>query len=332
MSRLYTIVGDPHLTHKSLEKMSTLVSHVEEMGNPTIWLGDLLDTKEVIRGKCLNFWIDYFERSELTHYVMVGNHDWFNLECQENSLRALKLLPNVEVIDKPTSFINLPFVLMPYIHDPKLLNQALDEIDSSKVVVNHIEVTDFDYGNGYICENGLTRESLSRFKRVISGHFHKFQQKGNLTFLGTPFSHSFGEANQTKYIATYDVQTDELKLIETLFPKHISIEFDCDRMSEDCQHMFFNIDDAGLWAKHYYRIILKGSPENIARFPVSMYLEAKNKLNIRFIKKPTQGNLNEIEIDENVSNEAQFAVWSKDIRKLDEATIQLGLEILGAVR
>src|SRR5690242_16327259 len=209
----YTIVGDPHITHKSLERSKKLFEIVEELGKPVIWLGDMLDTKEVIRGKCQNFLFDYFLRSKLGHTVLVGNHDYFNLDCKEHSLQALSIFPNVVVVDKPIQFDNSLFI--PYIHDPLKLDAALKPFENKELnLFGHLEVRDFDYGNGQICTSGTSLERLKGFKRVISGHFHKYQEMGNLVYLGTPMSHSFGESNQIKYIAEFDTYSNILKLQE----------------------------------------------------------------------------------------------------------------------
>src|SRR6185436_20099964 len=178
---------------------------VEQQKLPTIWLGDLLDTKEVIRGKCLNTAVEYFRTSKLSH--------------------------NVLVVDKPFNFQNI--VMVPYIHDKTKLKTILTQFENTEVtLIGHLELSNFDFGNGHVCTNGLSFSDVAGFKRVISGHFHKYQTKGNLTYLGTPFSHSFGEANQTKYLATYDSVTDVLDIFETPFHRHISFEFNCDNLSE----------------------------------------------------------------------------------------------------
>lgn len=317
----YTIIGDPHLTHKSLDRGAQLFALVEEIGLPTIWLGDFLDTKEVIRGKCLNALIAYLSASKLQHYVLIGNHDWFNLDCQAHALEALKLLPNVMVIDKPFEIGKL--VMIPYVHDKEKLSQILANFCyEDRVLIGHLEITKFDFGNGHICTSGIPLEFLKGFKRVISGHFHKYQQSGNLTYVGTPFSQSFGESNQTKYIAMYDTETDELKLAETPFPRHITIEHNC------------NTGEYTPFERHegdevnFYRIILTGAQAKIDEFHKHMY----EGLNIKWISRPSDDMINNVTIDETVSNETQFSKWATEIRKMDHETLKLGLEILEACK
>lgn len=326
-----TIIGDPHITHKSLDRGAHLFYETEQRGLTCIWLGDFLDTKEVIRGKCLNFLYDQLSASSLNHIVLVGNHDWFNLECQDHSLRTLQDLKNVEIIDKPTRMGNMLFV--PYMHDLEKLRAVLNEYrNQDLVLVGHLEISNFDFGNGHVCTKGLTLEDVAGFKRVISGHFHKYQTEGNLTYLGTPFSHSFGETDQTKYLGTYDTETDELTIDETPFPKHITKEFNCDLLNERCEHWLF--DPTPGYEKNFYRVILTGTQANIDRFPRFMYDEGgtNGKLNIKWITRPSDHAENSIEIDETVSNEAQFTKWATTVRKLDDETVKLGLQILEACR
>lgn len=312
----FTIVGDPHATLKSLDKINQLTVAIENLGLPTIWLGDLLDTKEVIRGKCQNTWFNYFTASKLHHTIIIGNHDWFNHDCEEHSLEGLKLLPNVTVIDEFTLRDNIYF--LPYIHDQEELKKLLKKIPKDAVVFGHFEIKSFDFGNGHICDKGMTTKSLTRFKRVISGHFHKYQQKDNFTYLGSPFSHSFGEVNQDKFLGRYALNEDKLELLPTTFPRHVSYEIDCDKTP--VVTLMNNPND-------HVRIILTGSQDNIDK---TKSLSTINE-NIKLIERSTDDFDNQAIVDETADNLSQFNVWATDIQQLDAETIKLGLQILGAV-
>jgi DNA repair exonuclease SbcCD nuclease subunit len=264
---------------------------------------------------------------------LVGNHDWFNLECREHALESLKLLPNVTVVDQPGSFVNMPFFMVPYIHDKTVLRKILECSLPNMVLIAHLDVTGYDYGNGHVSETGIQLDELKKFRRVISGHFHKFQDTNDFfTYIGTPFSHSFGESNQRKYIGIYDATTDELTLEETPFRRHVTVEFNCDSMDEEKGHMLVDSTDP-TWMKHYYRFILTGKKENIDRFPRHLYEQGGSggKLNIKWITRPSDVDAGEVKIDDTLSNESQFFQWSK-IKGLDYPTIQLGREILEAVK
>lgn len=302
---LYTIVGDPHAKPDNLDKINQLFDIIEDLGNTCIFLGDLLDTKELVRGKCLNTYIRRMSESKLNFYVLVGNHDWFNLDCQEHALECLKSLQNVTVVDKLLCLGNLAF--LPYMKEVPL-EWLLNKTSKCNTLIAHLDIKGFDYGTGYISDEGLEFSSLGGFNKVISGHYHKFQEQGNLTYLGTPFSHSFGESNQKKYIGIFDSKTLTLELLKTPFPQHVTIEVNTEKVEE------LEINEID-----YYRVVLKGSAESIAKY---------EKLpGVKYIENPSLLAKKENSISELQSPELQFKKWS-EYRKLDKDTEALGLEVL----
>lgn len=317
----FAVVGDLHITHKSLDRTKELFALVEEIGLPVIWLGDMLDTKEVIRGKCFNLLLEYFMHSKLHHYVLVGNHDYFNLECDAHALETFKMLPNVQVIDEPTQ-INYHMVMFPYIHDRVVLTKELKRWeDPEATLFAHLDVEKFDYGNGHISTSGIPLSALNGFRNVISGHFHKYQREGNLTFLGTPMSKDFGESNQVKYLGMFDPDSGELKIASTDFPRHITLEINADEP-------FNKVPIAEKPGKDTYRVVLTGSQQNIDKFPKELFAEYAPK----WIMRPTDYSENSVAIEETASNEKQFIKWATEIKKMDSETVELGLSILGACR
>ena len=308
----YIVVGDPHCTHKSLDKIDKLFDIIEERPEDVvIWLGDFLDTKEVIRGKCLNLLNKRFTNSEKQHIIIIGNHDYFNLDCEEHSLEVFKAFhPHIVVVDKVMKSNGMWFV--PYMHDQEKLKGELNAITNNEIIFGHFDIIGFDYGNGHVADRGLRHSDFKRFKRVISGHYHKYQERDNLVYLGTPFSHSFGESGQTKYIASYDTKSNELELIPTPFEQHYTWEINCDETQTGPL-----LND-----KDLHRIILKGNKENIGSFDRST-LPPGTKI----VERPDIEETS-IVIDEVDNNFKQFRKWAGDVKELDTETIQLGISIL----
>lgn len=319
MSR-FTIIGDPHVTNKSLDKAVILFDLVESLGNKTIWLGDFLDTKEVIRGKCLNLLYQKFKQSKLEHIILIGNHDWFNLECEDHSLQVLKELPNVTIVDEPMVLDDMWFT--PYYHDNEKLKEVINNCAKGtckKVLFGHFDIIGFDYGNGFMSESGLSSSDFDKIDYMISGHYHKFQQDGNKVYLGTPFSHSFGESNQDKYIGIFDSETLQLELQLTPFPTHKTIEIDCD--GPDTEQPKFNKEDI-------VRIIFKGSKDNIAKVRSQVNFPETTKI----IEKPNDEYANTTVIDETLDNVVKFKQFANDVKNLDSETVELGTKILEGLR
>jgi DNA repair exonuclease SbcCD nuclease subunit len=311
-----TVVGDPHAKNDNLEKIGAIFDQIEFLGNPAVLLGDLFHFKEVIRGRCLNYVFERISQSKLKFYLLVGNHDWFNLECTEHSLELFKQLPNVVVIDRTCFDEETGIAYMPYVHSVEKWQEAFATIADQcpRVLFMHQGVTGFDYGNGFIAENELPIEALKDVPLVISGHFHKFQQVDNLVYLGTPFSHDFGESNQEKYLGVLDVETLKLEYIPTGLPGHRTIEHDV-----DSGPLMF-VQRPG----DHVRVILTGSEEGLKRFDKTPFPE------VRFIERPTATGQTGT-ISETDSNDKKFSVWAKEVRQLDPETVELGLQILKEV-
>lgn len=304
-----TVLGDLHAKHDNLDKLSELFGFTEQLGQPVIILGDLLDTKELIRGKCLNFYINTFSKSKLQYDIVVGNHDLFSLESEEHALQALSLLPNVRVHDKPhyNSEFNIQF--LPYCKKLLIVRDWLEQTPRSRIVCGHFDINSFDYGNGFKCDTGLDSDTFIQFPLILSGHYHKHQIRGNIFYLGTPFAQSFGETNQSKYIMSLDTTTLEYELVETWFPKYMTVEVDCDSTLEHPTLDKINSN----------RVILRGTRENISKF---------NKIDyIKYIESPSNV-VSSISILETKSIEEQFMVWGLTIKGYSEGLVELGLGVL----
>lgn len=321
----FTVIGDPHVTKKSKEKAIRLFQIIEAMGRNCVWLGDLLDTKELISGLCQNLFFDYFKSSKLQHIIIVGNHDYFNLDCLDHSLKTLSALPNVMIIDSVRQHPKLPFVFFPYIHDKaKLKEELLKYSGQNLIAFGHFEVSGFDFGTGAICEDkSISYDDFQGFKRVISGHFHKLQQTGNFTYLGSPFSHSFGEANQDKILGHYTVSTDTLELIPTGLPRHVSQKIDMSKAGAEKKLEKFILENQD----NLIRIQLMGSTQDVIKLDKSKYVN----LSIKWEDKSIDPLMPSVTLDESMDNVNQFRQWATDIKKLDVETIKLGLSILEAV-
>lgn len=309
----YLVVGDPHCKPDNLYKMSKLFNTVEARGLPTVWLGDLLDTKDIVRAQCLNSYINYFRYSSLQHIILIGNHDWSTADCNQHSLEALKDLKNVTVVDRP--YFEGKTLFVPYFSSHEAFKAAIKPYELPVYLFMHQGVTGCDYGNGFIAENELEIEALVGFDKVISGHFHRYQEKANLVYLGTPFSHSYGESNQDKFLGIFNDEDGSLELIKTDFPRHITHELD------------LNITDNLIIDEFdHVRVILKGTREQLASFNKSKYP------GLKFIED-CQQQIVRSSLKETETPESLLSKWFSDIKKETNPDIlNLGLDILKEVK
>lgn len=315
----FTLIGDIHCRLDNLSKVNTLFDIIEELDNPTILLGDQLDSKAIVRAECINLLYSRLNSSKLHFTVLIGNHELITPNASAHSLETLKSISNVTIIDYPQgrTFGNKRIQFFPYMKDLYAIRKELDHARNSNVdyVIGHFDTLGEDYGNGFLAEHGLNMQDYRDFKRVISGHFHKYAQNQNLLYLGTPFSHSFGETDQTKYIGIWDTETDNLELIQTPFPQHKTYTVDCDsEVNIQESWLIFELD-----MNNYNRIILTGKSENIAKYPRTQ--------GIKYIEKPMQSDKLET-LTETMTHEQQFVKWASEIKGYDNELINLGMDIL----
>lgn len=320
---MITLIGDLHVKKSNLEKQKQLFKDIEELDNEDIILtGDLLDTKSVVKSECLNFLYEEFRTSSKHFWIIIGNHDQHHLGATEHSLEPLKALDNVTIIDELGEFTigRLQLVGIPYIHDPEDFKTVVEHVENKKdkILICHQGFTGFDYGSGYIAKEETEVNSVKGFKAVYAGHFHKYQKFDNGCYIGTPFSHNFGESNQVKYIGEID-EKGTLALQETDFPKHLTYEIDC---GDELEHKIENYSSS-----NYNRIILRGSSEDISTFDKSLYEDSKI-LEVPEMKEEGK----KVEISEALSNSKKFEFWAKEVGQMKADTIQLGIEILNNLR
>lgn len=317
---MLTIVGDPHFKPENLHKQEKIFELVEFLGNPTVILGDLLHTKEIIKGSCINTLINLLKKSKLHFYILIGNHDYFNLQCTEHSLEPLKLLPNVTIIDTPREIIieNIPCYFIPYTHSIEVFKNRVDIAKlqhKPEILFLHQGINNFDFGNGFIETNGTELKDLSSFPLIISGHFHKYQAKDNLLYLGTPFSHDFGEANQDKFLATLNIPAKEINLIPTKLEQHRTWYI---KTPEDLK----NISDINPTDSN--RIIIEGKKEDFVSVD---YLPFKSQ-GIQIIEKFSNSTFEQLTLNPPENSLDFFLTWAKEVKKLPEGIIAAGIQIL----
>ena len=318
-----TIVGDPHFKNDNLDLQRKLFDKIESLANPVVILGDLLHSKEIIRGNSLNELVGLLRKSKLPFFILVGNHDLFNLNSKEHSLEALKLIPNVRIFDS-SSMIEVDgqkLHFIPYIHSIEAFRAELDKVKTPKesILFLHAAVNDFDYGNGFMEKHGINIEELSKFKLVISGHFHKYAKKENLTYLGTPFSHDFGESDQKKYIGILSTKSLKMKLINTELPEHVTFVVEEEKDLEKLKQIDY---------KNFNRIILAGYADELSRIDLGEYLE-KKVIVIERYKPRTNQEIKPLNFEDCLSS---FETWAKEVKKLDSDFIESGLEILKCLK
>lgn len=124
-------------------------------------------------------------------YFLVGNHDlYFRENRSVTSSRFASLFPNIVLVDKP--LIKGDVALVPWMIEDEW--KDISKI-KSKYLFGHLELPGFkmnamvempDHGH-------LNAQHFSHQDYVFSGHFHKRQTKGKISYIGNPFGHNYSD-------------------------------------------------------------------------------------------------------------------------------------------
>lgn len=172
--------------------LSAALKKAEELRIPLIIAGDLNDTKAIIRAEVANAIISILKNSKVKIYILAGNHDLVNEKGSEHGLNYLR--PYAKIVDKPT-FGFIPNVFMvPYQSDIEKLKTLLSAFNPSLIWIMHQGFMGAQMGD-YIQDKTSIDPELVKDFTVISGHYHRHQTLGTVTYIGSPYTITYGEAN-----------------------------------------------------------------------------------------------------------------------------------------
>lgn len=229
-------IGDLHFGEKgNSEKFNTQVLNflswaVEQAHkhnvDAIVQFGDYYHTRHEINTETLTMGIhgaQLLEASGIDTYALLGNHDLHYLNRLDvSSLNALRRIINI--IDEPT-MIGDDVYVVPWVNDEFVWQAAVNNHNEAKYLFGHFEFNGFKVNDGYEMEHGLSASELKGYTRVVSGHYHSTQTKGNVTYLGTPFPITMNEANEQHGIFILDTETDEHTFIEYPVMKVVSVPY-----------------------------------------------------------------------------------------------------------
>ena len=160
-----------------------------------IFLGDWHHNRSTTDVSTMNYTVSNLERlnNEFEKvYFILGNHDLFYKDKREiNSIEFMRLFPNVVPIKEPFTEGDVTFL-------PWLVGEEWKQVPKikSRYVFGHFELPLF-YMNAMVQmpdHGNLQGDHFINQEYVFSGHFHKRQSKGNITYIGNAFPHNYADA------------------------------------------------------------------------------------------------------------------------------------------
>lgn len=229
------LISDVHFSLSTLEladkAFRTAIDKAAELGVPLIDCGDLTNDKAIIRAEVANRLLktmDYAFNKQVFVYLLVGNHSLVNEKGKEHALNFLECF-NVNIIDSPTSRavdvggIYRDFHFIPYQSSNEEFVKTLKTMHPGDLVIAHQGFKGAHMGD-YIQDNSSVDPKDCEGYRIFSGHYHKHQTLGNITYVGNPYTLSFGEANDGPkgFLVLFDDGSFEREILD--LRRHVILE------------------------------------------------------------------------------------------------------------
>ena len=178
-------------------------------------------------------------------YIMVGNHDLFYREKRDiHSMVVGQEFSNIELIDEPREIGNVSLV-------PWLVEEEWKAVANAKTkyTFGHLELPGFKM-NAMVempDHGALNSDHFQHQTHVFSGHFHKRQQKGKISYIGNPFGHNYADV--------WDFERGAMFLEWDKEPEYVDYEFGPRFISINLSALLAN-PEIYLKSKTYLQVIL----------------------------------------------------------------------------
>ena len=173
-----------------------VIKEGKEQGCETcLFLGDWHHHRASINIATLNYSIQAIDKlhSAFDQVIFIpGNHDEYYRDKRDfNSIAWIKNYPNIRIFNDIVVEGDVAVV-------PWLVGEEHKKIKklNAKYMIGHLELPHF-YMNAMVQmpDTGeLGEGDLQGIEHVFTGHFHKRQTRGNITYMGNAFPHNYSDA------------------------------------------------------------------------------------------------------------------------------------------
>lgn len=213
-------------------------------------LGDTWEDRKTINVFSLKsareMFFDELLKRDIEVIAILGNHDVFYRNTNDtNSMNIIETsYSNIHVVDEYEEFKvgNKIFGLMNWVNNENL-ERNLNRIKTTSkadYLCGHFEINGFELTKGNIADKGFSQDIFSRFKAVLSGHFHIRNTIGNITFIGNPFQTNWDDYSSDRGFTVYDSEEDEFTFIKNTYENYEVVIYTDDTSVDDFDYE--NID------------------------------------------------------------------------------------------
>ena len=187
-----------------------------------IHMGDVFDVR-----KGIDYWsLDWSKRvvfnplrdRNIDTHIIVGNHDIFYRQSLKVNSPGLNLTEytNIQTYSEPQTvkIKGCDLFFIPWVCEENA-DEFVTQRDASKakIALGHLEIAGFYANSTYQVQHGLDAGLFGQFDKVYSGHFHKKNSSGNISYLGNTYQMYWNDCGDTRGFHIMDLETGDVEFI-----------------------------------------------------------------------------------------------------------------------
>ena len=311
------LITDTHITDHNIDLVKSsfkqLVDTCKKIDCSTVFhLGDWFTTRT---GQSQNVLLaskeilDFLVHKKIELTIIPGNHDKLNYVSELSYLHLFHFVDKIgNYLHKEQENKKIVFHFIPFFSDSEYKKRLLEAYQTIKTVYNltnkkhvlftHIGIEGMLNNDKIKIESELKKDLFSVFDAVFVGHYHDFQAKGNITYIGSDKASNFGENNDKGCAIVYDDLSFECITFD--FPHYDTYYIDIEELTQNKINALKKEKESN---NSNIRVIITGNETKIQNFNKNILLD----LGINCVK---QLNNEKIDILDKTDN---FQIFDKSV-------------------
>lgn len=224
---------DPFIQKAQQQLLTEMCKYAKVHGIKTmIQTGDWFDVRAGVSQDTLQFHREtvhpILEDAFESIYVIVGNHDThYKNKITPNTPFEVLTQSLYTVVQEPTTvaFGTTHWDLCPWVckENREQVHEYIKSSDSD-YNVGHWELDGYEFYAG-VKSTGDDPDFLSKYKKVFAGHYHTSTDRGNVLYVGTPYTITFGDSNESRGFWVFDTDTESYEFVANSTCWHRTVKY-----------------------------------------------------------------------------------------------------------
>lgn len=155
-------------------------------------------------GKCMSIINKACEDVGAEHMILLGNHDMGILSNTVTSVDHLEYLSDITLVTEPCEFLigDKKFGMVPFSHDTNYSRSALLTLQANGcgMAFTHLDFNGFKFNTVKSSECDMQPTEFADSFKIINGHYHIYQEIGNVLCPGSCIQHKYSEYSEKRGI------------------------------------------------------------------------------------------------------------------------------------